>query len=107
MRGALRAHALRDSPRASENVRWYADEGSESTTRTVALSPPMGCRICEPGDVLDRLRWLFPFVVALLFPLAGVVLAAARFVEGDREDGRRLAGVTLLGASLYALFFFG
>jgi hypothetical protein len=57
--------------------------------------------------VLDRLRWLFPFVVALLFPLAGAILAAARFVEGDREDGRRLAGVTLLGASLYALFFFG
>jgi hypothetical protein len=64
-------------------------------------------RICEPAGVLDRLRWLFPFVVALLFPLAGAILAAARFVEGDREDGRRLAGVTLLGASLYALFFFG
>jgi hypothetical protein len=57
--------------------------------------------------VLDRLRWLFPFVVALLFPLAGVILAGARFAEGDRGDGRRLAGVTLLGASLYALFLFG
>jgi hypothetical protein len=57
--------------------------------------------------VLDRLRWLFPFVVALLFPLAGAVLAAARFVEGNGDEGRQLAGVTLLGASLYALFFFG
>jgi hypothetical protein len=64
-------------------------------------------RICEPAGVLDRLRWLFPFVVALLFPLAGAVLAAARFVEGNGDEGRQLAGVTLLGASLYALFFFG
>jgi hypothetical protein len=64
-------------------------------------------RICEPGGVLDRLRWVFPFVVALLFPLAGAILAAARFVEGNGYEGRQLAGVTLLGASLYALFFFG
>jgi hypothetical protein len=59
------------------------------------------------APLLDRLRWLFPFVVALLFPLAGAILAAARFVEGDRDEGRRLAGVTLLGAALYALFVFG
>jgi hypothetical protein len=57
--------------------------------------------------VLDRLRWLFPFVVALVFPLAGALLAAARFVEGDRDDGVRLLGVTLLGVAIYALFVFG
>jgi hypothetical protein len=64
-------------------------------------------RICEPAGVLDRLRWLFPFVVALLFPLAGAILAAARFAEGNGYEARQLGGVTLLGASLYALFFFG
>lgn len=57
--------------------------------------------------MLDRLRWAFPFVVALVFPLAGAILAAARFVEGDREEGVRLLGVTLLGVAIYALFVFG
>jgi hypothetical protein len=57
--------------------------------------------------VLDRLRRLFPFVVALVFPLAGALLAGARFVEGDRDDGLRLLGVTLLSVALYALFVFG
>jgi hypothetical protein len=57
--------------------------------------------------VLDRLRWAFPFVVALVFPLAGAILAAARFVEGDREEGVRLLVVTLLGVAIYALFVFG
>jgi hypothetical protein len=57
--------------------------------------------------VLDSLRWLFPFVVALVFPLAGVLLAAARFVEGERDEGLRLLGVTLLGVAIYALFVFG
>ena len=53
--------------------------------------------------MLDRLRWLFPFVVALALPLAGVVLAGARFVEGDRDEGLRLLAATLLGGALYAL----
>ena len=57
--------------------------------------------------MLDRLRWLFPFVVALVLPLAGAILTAARFVEGDRDDGLRLLGVTLLGVALYALFVLG
>jgi hypothetical protein len=56
--------------------------------------------------VLDRLRWAFPFVVAVLFPLAGVILAAARFAEGDRDEAVRLAAATLLGVALYAFFVF-
>ena len=52
--------------------------------------------------MLDRLRWIFPFVVALVFPLAGAILAAARFVEGDRDEGLRLLGVTLLSVAIYA-----
>ena len=57
--------------------------------------------------MLDRLRWLFPLVVALVLPLAGVVLAAARVAEGDREQAGQLAAATLLGVALYALFVFG
>jgi hypothetical protein len=48
--------------------------------------------------MLDRLRWLFPFVVAL---------AAARFAAGDREEALRLAGAALLGLALYALLLTG
>jgi Na+-driven multidrug efflux pump len=57
--------------------------------------------------MLDRLRWIFPFVVAVVLPLAGIVLAAARLVEGDHDEARQLAGATLLGVALYAFFVFG
>jgi hypothetical protein len=61
-------------------------------------------RICEPaGAMLDRLRWLFPFAVAVVLPLAGAVLAVVRFSQGDRDDGLRLAAATVLGLALYAL----
>jgi hypothetical protein len=57
--------------------------------------------------MLDRLRWIFPFVVAVVLPLAGVLLAAARFADGDRDEARLLAAATLLGVALYAFFVFG
>jgi len=57
--------------------------------------------------VLDRLRGSFVYIVALLLPLAGVLLAAARFAEHDRDEGTRLAAASLLGASIYLLVFFG
>jgi hypothetical protein len=57
--------------------------------------------------MLDRLRASFVYIVAFLLPLAGVLLAAARFVEQDREAGTRLAAVSLLGASIYLLVFLG
>lgn len=63
--------------------------------------------ICEPARVLDRLRWLFPLVVAVVLPLAGAILTAARLAEGDRDEARALAAATLLGVALYALFVFG
>lgn len=55
--------------------------------------------------MLDRLRWVFPLVVALVLPLAGAVMAAIRFGQGDREEALRIAAATLLGAGLYALLF--
>jgi hypothetical protein len=57
--------------------------------------------------MLDRLRGSFVYIVALLLPLAGFLLAAARFVEHEGDEGTRLAAVSLLGASIYLLLFFG
>jgi hypothetical protein len=54
--------------------------------------------------MLDRLRLLFPFVVAVVLPLAGAILAVVRFAGGDRDEGLRLAAASVLGLALYALF---
>ena len=53
--------------------------------------------------MLDRLRGLFPVIIAVALPLAGAVLAVIRFADGDRDDGLRLAAATVLGLALYAL----
>ena len=53
--------------------------------------------------MLDRLRRLFPFAIAVALPLAGAVLATIRFADGDRDEGLRLAAATVLGLALYAL----
>jgi Na+-driven multidrug efflux pump len=55
--------------------------------------------------MLDRLRWIFPYAVALALPLAGAVLAAVRYADGDRDEALRLAAAALLGLCLYALLF--
>ncbi len=60
-------------------------------------------RICEPAAMLDRLRRLFPFVVALALPLAGIIMAAVRFAQDDRDEALRLAAAALLGMALYGL----
>ncbi len=53
--------------------------------------------------MLDRLRVLFPYIVAVALPLAGAVLAVLRFVESDRDGALRIAAASLLGLALYAL----
>ena len=55
------------------------------------------------APILDFLRRYFAYFVAVALPLAGVILAIIKFVEGDREDGLRIAAFALLGACLYAL----
>ena len=57
--------------------------------------------------MLDRLRWIFPLAVALALPLAGAVLAAVRYADGQRDEALRLAAATLLGLALYALLLTG
>ncbi len=56
--------------------------------------------------MLDLLRRLFPFIVAVALPLAGAVLAVVRFADGDRDEGLRIAAASVLGAFLYLLLFF-
>ncbi|MEY2517561.1 MAG: hypothetical protein QOJ89_4919 [bacterium] len=55
------------------------------------------------SGVLDFLRANFAYFVAVALPLAGVVLAIAKFSSGDRDDGLRIAAASLLGVCLYAL----
>jgi hypothetical protein len=55
------------------------------------------------SGVLDFLRENFAYFVAVALPLAGIILAAAKFLSGDRDDGLRIAAASLLGACLYAL----
>jgi hypothetical protein len=53
--------------------------------------------------VLDFLRVNFTIFVAVALPLAGLVMAIAKFADGDRQDGQRLTAATVLGICLYAL----
>jgi hypothetical protein len=57
--------------------------------------------------MLDRLRWIFPYAVAVALPLAGAVLAVVRYADGDRDEGMRIAAATVLGLALYALLLTG
>jgi hypothetical protein len=57
------------------------------------------------GPILDFLRRNFVYFVAVALPLAGVILAAIKFAEGDRDDALRVAAAALLGVCLYGLLF--
>lgn len=53
--------------------------------------------------MLDRLRELFPLVLAVALPLVGAIFAILRFSAGHRDDGLRIGAATLLGLALYAV----
>lgn len=53
--------------------------------------------------MLDRLRWIFPFVVAVALPLAGAILAIVRYADGNRDEALQLAAASVLGLALYGL----
>lgn len=54
---------------------------------------------------LDLLRGAFAYIVAFALPLAGAVLAIARFSSGDRDEGLRIAAAAVLGTCVYGLIF--
>ena len=53
--------------------------------------------------MLDRLRVSFAYILAVVLPLAGAVLALVRLVDGDRDDALRIAAASALGLAVYAL----
>lgn len=53
--------------------------------------------------MLDAARGVFIYVLAALLPLAGLILAAVRFAEGDRHEGAMVLAAALLGAFAYLL----
>jgi|GEM_PF-1677814 len=79
----------------------------------VACAAPIGWDALECASLrrmsltplLDFLRANFAYFVAVALPLAGVVLAIAKFAAGDRDEGLRIAAAALLGVCLYALAF--
>jgi hypothetical protein len=62
---------------------------------------------CQDPAVPERLADVFPLVLAVVLPLAGVLLALQNLVAGDRRQAARLLAATLLGAFLYVLIFTG
>jgi hypothetical protein len=55
------------------------------------------------APILDFLRGIFVYVVAIALPAAGVILAIVQFGKGERDEGIRLAAASLLGIFLYLL----
>ncbi|MDP2712846.1 MAG: hypothetical protein Q8O56_16680 [Solirubrobacteraceae bacterium] len=69
-----------------------------------ALGTPARQRICEPaGFMLDRLRAVFPIALAIVLPLAGIIIAGARYADGDRDEALRMAAASLVGGAIYWL----
>lgn len=55
--------------------------------------------------MLDYLRGSFVYVLALLLPLAGVIVAITRFTASERDEGFRLLAASVLGGLVqYRLF---
>jgi hypothetical protein len=59
--------------------------------------------ICEPATMLDFLRGIFVYVVAVALPLAGAIIAIVRLADGERDEAIRIGAAALLGACVYAL----
>lgn len=53
--------------------------------------------------VLDFLRENFALFVAVALPFAGLVMAIAKYADGDRDMGIRIGAASVLGGCLYAL----
>lgn len=49
----------------------------------------------------------FPFVIAVLFPPAGLIIGLSQLQQGERELGVRLVVVSLLAALVWALLLLG
>ena len=64
---------------------------------------PLHRPIGQTASVLDRLRGAFIYIVAALLPLAGIILAAVRYAQGERDESLRILLATFIGVCLYGL----
>jgi len=72
----------------------------------VSPRPQVARRIApirQTACVLDHLRGAFVYIVAALLPLAGLILAAVRYSQGERDESLRILLATFIGACLYGL----
>jgi len=53
--------------------------------------------------VRERLAYALPLVLAVIVPLAGLLLALVRLGAGERRDAGAMLAATVLGAFLWAL----
>ena len=53
--------------------------------------------------MLDYLRGAFVYIVAALLPLAGIIIAAARYSQGERDESLRILLATFIGVCVYGL----
>jgi hypothetical protein len=54
------------------------------------------------GWIKDNANELLPLVIAVLLPLAGVLLAIQIYVTGDHRRGLRVGAATALGVCVWA-----
>ena len=50
-----------------------------------------------------RIASVFPFVLAAVLPLVGLILAAVWVADGRRQEAGMLLAASLLGAVVYAI----
>ena len=51
----------------------------------------------------ERATLIFPYAIAAALPLAGIILAGARYAEKRTYDANLLLAASLLGALIWAL----
>ena len=51
----------------------------------------------------ERAKQIFPFAIAAVVPLAGLLLAVAAFAEKRMHDASVLAGAAVLGTLIWTL----
>lgn len=56
-------------------------------------------------DFLDRAAIWLPYVLAVVVPLAGFLYGLIQMSAGQRDEGLRLVGLSLIGAVLWVLVF--
>lgn len=65
---------------------------------------PVGSAAVTPGPTFPQSTWMLvlQFALALVLPLAGVIIAVMLLATGRRRDAGLVGAATVLGAVIYA-----